>query len=222
MPRRRKYTRRRHHSKYALAKRAVNAVLKKRTEVKSFSFAWALSIGNTPLNYNPIGINLFDYIGQGTNDEERIGNRINCLSTSIRCNLESADSPYNQLRVLVFSTREKLPVDVAGTYYSCSTAFESLNTLGLNAPLNMDVVSRVYMDRLCTLNQLVSGQSVMKFVNKYLRFGKNGKKVVYKGDTSANLGQNTETNFYFVAMSDSSLVPHPRINMVWKNGFIDA
>ena len=221
MPRR-KYIRRRRTNRYALAKKAVNAVLKKRTEVKSFSFAWALSIGNTPLNYNPIGINLFDYIGLGTSDEDRIGNRLNCLSTSIRCNVESADSPYNQMRVLVFSTREKLPVDVAGTYYSCATAFESLNTLGLNAPLNMDVVSRVYMDRLVTLNQLVSGQGVIKYLNKYFRFGKNGKKIFYKGDTSPNLGQNTETNFYFVAMSDSSLVPHPRINMVWKNRFIDA
>lgn len=218
--RKRRYRKR--TSQWAVAKKAVQSVLKKRTEVKSFSFAWALSIGNTPLNYNPIGINLFDYTDQGTNDEERLGNRTNNLSTAIRCNVESADSPYNQVRLMIFSTRQKLPLDSAGTYYSCSTCFESLNTLGLNAPLNMDIVSRVYMDRLVTLNQLVSGQNVIKFVNKYLRFGKNGKKILYKGNTSATLGENTETNFYFVAMSDSTLVPHPRINMVWKNRFTDA
>lgn len=218
--RRRRYRKR--SSQWAVAKKAVSAVLKKRLEVKSFSFAWGLSIGNTPLTWNPIGINLFDYLRMGTEDFNRIGNRVNNLSTSIRCNVESADSPYNQMRLMLVETRNKLQITLAGGNYDCQSLFEDIAILGLNAPLNFDVVSKVYFDKLVSLNQHVAGQNVIKFVNRYIKFGKNGKKIYYLGDITPSLGENTNTNVYFVVMSDSSVAPHPRINMVWKNRFTDS
>ena len=208
-------------TQYEVARQAVKDALKKTLEVKKFSFAWALGIGNTPLAWNPIAINLFDYIEQGNNDEDRDGNRINCLSTELRCNLESADSPYNQLRIMLVETRKPLPLDVAGTYYSASSVFRSLAALGLNSFVDRDIVKHIYMDKLVTLNQQVVGQNIIKFKNRFVKFGKYGKRVYYDGNITATLGEATQTYLYFVAMSDSTLVPHPRINMVWENSFVD-
>lgn len=209
-------------SQYDVAKKAVKDALKKQLEVKRYTFAWDITIGNTVLNWNPIGINLLDYIDQGTDGNERIGNKINLLSASLRLNAEQADVPYNQMRILVVETRQPLELDTVGTYYSCLPLFKDIDRLGLNSFINMNLVKKIYMDRMVTLRVLPDDNSDVKFVKKYIKFSRGGKKCVYDGDTSLTLGENTRTFLYFVAVSDSSSPTHPRLNMVWENRFTDA
>ena len=225
MPRRRvirRHRRTRKTSQFAVAKKAVQSVLRKQLELKKFTFAWGISVGNTPLNYNPIAINLFDYINQGLESDDRVGDRIRAMRLSLRINSESGDTPFNQMRYCIVETRETLPLDTAGTYYSAISIFDKMATLGLNSFFDYDIVKKVYMDKLVTLNQLVTGAPVVKFMRKTLNFGKNGKPVVYNGALTGTLGEANQTNLYFVAVSDSNLVPHPRTNTVWKVSYTDA
>lgn len=213
---------RRKDSQYKVAKAVVKDALKKQLEVKHYTFGWDITIGNTLLNWNPIGINLLDYVDQGTDGDNRIGNRINLLSASLRANIVQADVPYNQMRLLVVETRQPLQLDTAGTYYSCAPLFTNIQRLGLNSFLNMSLVKKIHMDKMVTLNLQTGTYSVIKFVKKYIKFGKDGKKCVYDGDTSPTLGGATRTYLYFVAMSDSTAPAHPKLNLIWENRFTDA
>lgn len=214
----------------AIVKSEINKALAKTTEVKHNDNNWGFAASD-----KPIAINLVDYIPQGDGAKERIGNRIQLLSCNMRSNV-STSNVTNRLRLAVVETREPLELISGQTWYDARPLFENLTNLKSNAFFDMDTCKRVLMNRHIQFTQLFqqgddqSGTpypiNQEKYVNKYISFGKHGKRIFYDGDYQggSNLGENTKTFLYFVVMSDepSSSIVQPAGTMSWKLRYTDA
>lgn len=214
----------------AIVKSEIVKALAKTTEVKHNDNNWGFTATT-----KPIAVNLVDYIKQGDGAQNRSGNRIQLLSCNMRTNL-STSNVTNRLRVSVVETREPLELVTGQTWYDAQPLFENLTNLKSNAFFDMDVCKRVLMNRHVQFTQLFqqgddpNGDpypiNQEKYVNKYLSFGKHGKRIFYDGDyqSGADLGENTKTYLYFVVMSDepSSSIDVPAGTMAWKLRFTDA
>lgn len=199
-------TYRKNHTKRPHTKtiaKVVRSIMDKRVEVKHGSIRL-----NNSMTTVPTAINIIDYIRMGSKGDEREGNRLNLLSMMCRGMCVQADLPYNHCRVTLVETREALPINpVAGTY-DASECFTDLGYCGPNSIFNYNVVKKVYWDKSAVLRQLVVSQPAGILFNKRVGFGKDGKKIVYDGDTGS-LGESTRSFLYLVWMSDSILPTHP-------------
>lgn len=214
----------------AMVKSEIDKALAKTTEVKHDDNNWGFNATD-----KPIAINLVDYIEQGDGASKRDGNRINLLSCSMRCNINT-DVAASRVRMAVVETREPLELVSGQSWYDARPLFESLTNLKTNAFFDMDTVKRVLFNRHIQFTQLFQqGQDAggtplpinqEKYVNKYIKFGTHGKRIFYDGDYQAapNLGANTKTYIYFVVLGDepsSSISGIPAGTMAWKLRFTD-
>lgn len=214
----------------ALVKAEVNKALSSTTEVKKNDQNW--SFDAEPV---PIAINLLDYIQIGDTSTQRTGNRVNLLSASLRTNL-STGQPAAKVRTCVLETREPLPRIVGSPHYDAKPCFEQLTTLGVNSFFDMDSVKRIHHNKLSQFTQLfqqgndAQGQPLPinqeKYVNKYVSFGKRGKRIFYDGnavaDPSVIPSGNTKTYLYFVVLSDINIPGQVIGDLSWKCRYTDS
>lgn len=131
------------------------------------------------------------------------------LSENMRINVEG-ETPYTTLRVLCVETREPMEYDALFGLYNCSEIMAN-PTLGINSNLDYDTVKRTFMDKTYTLREIVNGVNPVKYLKRYIKHGKTGKKVFYDGNTAGLNSGNMRTHYYLVFLTDSSVLPHPRI-----------
>ncbi len=206
MPRR--HYRRRKHSQYAVAKKAVQNELAKQVEVKKFYTNGNLSVDDDGSLAIPLeGVNV------GTGSDERIGNRINLLSNSILMNVSNGDA-NNTIRVLCLETYEN---------YSLSTATGLFNPVtqpfvgNILAQVDRQKVKRVLYDRSINLNPHFQGALVYRYKKGWVKFGKSGKQIQYIDGTP----EPSKGHIYWVFVSDSTIAPHPRLSYSIFTRFTD-
>lgn len=199
----------------------VKRELRKKTELKNnvvISGVSGIAITDEARAINPT-----DYIRTGINSDDRIGDSINLTGHGLRSQVDGADSPYNRVRLCFVQTRNPLPLGLLGVDYEASSCFDPVYaSMGLNAPLDRLVVSRVFYDKVFNLQRNVdgiglTGRDVVRTFNKFV---KNHQKVMY--GSSATALATTLTNIYFVYQSDSSLLPHPTLTYVLKTWYTDS
>lgn len=197
-----------------LVRKEIQRHQAKTAEVKhrQVSLGWGLDT-------TPYGYNLLEYISQGDGAQNREGNRIHLLSHSIRANFV-AEQPYNNIRVMVLETRKPLDYDPVMFRYDGSPCLAT-PSLGINSAIDYDTVKKVYYDRTIQIAQKVAGVNPVFYLRKYLKFGKTGKKIVYDGNTTGINSGNDRTYLYFLAMSDSSVIPHPNLSSAQNLRFVD-
>lgn len=187
-----------------LVRNEILANEKKTTEVKHKTISYGISPNTTPFGYN-----MLEFISEGSSAESRDGNRLQLLSESMRMNIQG-ENPSSYVRIMLVETREPLPYDTLFSLYD-GTAVLQNPTLGINSSLDYDVVKKTHMDKLLTLREIVSGVTPIRYFKKYQRYGKNGKKIFYDGNTTGLNSGNIMTHLYLLFMSDSSVIPHPRV-----------
>lgn len=187
-----------------LVRNEIQAQEAKTTEVKHKQISYGINPSTTPYGYN-----MYEYLTLGDSASARVGNRINVLSQSMRVNIE-AEQPYNNVRVMLVETRQPLPYNSVLGLYDGASVLQS-TTLGVNSALDFDLVKKVYMDRTYQIAQLANGANPVKYLKKYIKHGKNGKRIFYDGNTTGLNSGNIRTHMYLLFMSDSSVIPHPRV-----------
>ena len=202
----RKYTRRRRprNSVRAIVKREIQKNNKKVLEVKHKAISYGMSPSTTPYGYN-----MLEYIGIGDDAQSRDGNRINMLSENLRINVEG-ETPYTTLRMMIVETREPMEYDALFGLYNCSEMLAN-PPLGINSNLDYDTCKRTFLDKTFLLRELVNGVNPVKYIKRYLRHGKTGKKIFYDGNTTGLNSGNCRSHYYLVFMTDSNVLPHPRV-----------
>lgn len=149
-------------------------------------------------------------ISQGVAHDQRIGNEVELLSSSLRYMWSLADTGYNSGRLAIIRTR--------GPLGSVAEAFENTSFLtfgAVYAAWDYDIVQKVYLDKQTTLNQLVSGQRMTKFSKKYVKH-----PMELKFDDSVSTSQ--LDYLYVLVASDSAILPHPGLNLVCRTRFSDV
>lgn len=195
----RKHYRRRKHSQYAVAKKAVQNELAKQVEVKKFYTNGNLSVDDDGSLAIPL-----EGISVGTASDERIGNRINCLSQNLLMNVSNGDA-NNTIRVLCLETYENYaPTTATGLFNPVTQPFVG----SILAQVNRQIVKRVMYDRSVSLNPHYQGALVFRYKKGWVKFGKTGKQVQYIDGTP----EPSKGHIYWVFVSDSSITPHPRLS----------
>lgn len=198
----------------------VRKELRKKVELKNnvvISGASGIGVSSTARAINPL-----DYIQEGTTSNERDGDSIYLTGHSFRTQIEGADSPFNRMRLSLVQTRDPLPLGLTSTDYVAGTCFDPVySSMGMNAPFDRAVVSRVYFDKVFNLQRNVdgiglTGRDVIRTFNKFV---KNHQKVIYKNNSTA-LGTTTN-HIYFVYQSDSAIAPNPTLTYVMKSWYTD-
>ena len=204
----------------ALVRKEIRKELRKKVELKNnvvISGASGIGVSSTARAINPC-----DYIIEGNTSNERDGDQIYLTGHSFRTQIEGADSPFNRMRLSMVQTRNPLPLGLTSSDYVAGECFDPVyGSMGLNAPFDRAVVSRVFFDKVFNLQRNVdgvglTGRDVIKTFNKFV---KNHQKVIY-GNNSSALGT-TESNIYFVYQSDSAIAPNPTLTYVMKTWYTD-
>ena len=201
--------RKRHFSNRGYSKRLEKDVYKmkkyfKKPEVKSIVLNQNITVSN--------GGNLFPIasIPQGITNNERIGNSVDLLTSNVRFMWALADTGYNNCRIAIIKTRKEVS--------NLSSVFEatSFSTFGgIYAAWDYDMVQKVYLDNNTTLNQQVSSLRVQSFKKKYIKHPENVKFA----DTTAT---SQLDNLYVLVVTDSAVLPHPRLNLILKTRYTDV
>ena len=149
-------------------------------------------------------------IAPGVAHDQRVGNQVELLTTNIRYMWALGDTGYNNGRLAVIKTKTALP--------ALSNAFETTSFAafgGVYASWDYDIVEKVYYDENSTINQLISGARSQVFRKQYIK-----TPMELKFDTNV---ANSQLDFlYIIAVSDSSLAPHPTLNLVSRTRYTDV
>lgn len=194
-------------------KKTLNSMLKKKMEVKREIQVHNVSIDNVGLT-----IPLMALVASGTAHDQRIGNRVNMLSATLRYMWALSDTGYNNTRISLIKVKVPLPPG-GGAPVSTPPDFyenQSYTTFGgVYAQWNYDLVSKVYYDKNITLNQFVSGARVSKFNKAFVKMAQELNYDNVNGDSLLD-------GIYLVLSSDSTVIPHPTINLVTRCRYTDA
>lgn len=184
-----------------IVKRAVAAEAKKNVEVKHRFITYS-----TDIDSNGYGLQVHDFISQGTGVGNRVGSRINMLSLNMNSRMQTDSSNGGTLRILVLETRRPLAFQVLNQRYDIRPLFDtSAATVGhVAASLDYDWVKKVYLDKRIHFSQTVAGSTYSKFVKFHKSFG-NGKKIIYDQDTVAPAVTLTKTYLYVCFVSDNQM-----------------
>ena len=176
----------------------------KKPEVKSLVINENITVSN--------GGNLFQIasIPQGITNTERIGNSVDLLSSNFRFMWALADTGYNNCRIALVKTRK--PVSNLSSIFE-ATSFAAFG--GIYAAWDYDTVQKVYLDNNTALNQQVSGLRVHSFKKKYVKH----PETLKFSDTTAT---SQLDNIYIVVVTDSAVLPHPRLNLIVRTRYTDV
>lgn len=147
--------------KYPVAKRnasvarAVRQELAKEVEKKYYIDQGAGAAVGTAWDYNGLIVPLTDAISQGTNAQQRVGNKIMPKSLTVRYKLQTPTTNSVTVRMVLFQWFEaSVPTgaDIINTAGSSSSPFQ---------PSNVDNKSlfKILSDDLIYLNQVIAGVS---------------------------------------------------------------
>ena len=193
-------------------KKTLNNMLKKKMEVKKEIQSHSLAVDNTGTI-----IPLMDTLVSGTSNDQRIGNRVNMLSCTLRYMFALADSGYNNCRLAIIKTRTIFPT--GGTPQTAPPLlFDNISYSQFGVPYcqwDYDVVEKVYYDKNVTLNQNYSGLRVQQFRKAFVKMA---QQVVFDNE----LAGSSLANLYIVVGSDSTILPHPTLNLVTRCRYTDA
>lgn len=193
-------------------KKTLNTMLKKKMEVKREVLVHNLSIDNTGTI-----VPLMDTVASGTAHDQRIGNKVNMLSSTLRYLWALSDAGYQNCRFAIVKTRTIFPTGGApAPAPPLLWENQSYSTFGgVYASWDYDIVSKVYYDKNITLNQQYAGLRVSRFQKAFVKMA---QEVVYDNA----LAGSSLNNLYIVLSSDSQILPHPSCQMVIRNRYIDA
>lgn len=193
-------------------KKTLNSMLKKKMEVKR-----EIQVHNISVDTTGVAIPLMNTIASGTAHDQRIGNRVNMLSTTLRYMWSLSDTGYNNCRISLIKVKVPLPpstvpVATPPDFYE-NQSYSAFS--GVYASWNYDLVSKVYYDKNITLNQFVAGARASKFNKAFIKMA---QELNY--DTA--LAPSLLDGIYLVVSTDSAVVPHPGLNLVTRCRYTDA
>lgn len=165
------------------------------TELKYKSNNYAWSVPSTGVFGTPL-----DTIQLGIQSNQRIGGEVKLSSHTLRMNVTNGDDT-NVIRVGLVYTN--VPIT------QVSEILNNLVTLGPNSGYDPEVVKSVVFDKLFTVNAFYSGGTGIK----HAVMRKKDKHNIKWDSLSAGADIPPVKGFlYFFAISDSSVVPHPRVS----------
>lgn len=157
---------------------------------KQNNYAWSVStVGNVaaPLSQ----------INQGLDSNERIGQEVRLLKHTLRLNILNGDATNSIRYGLVYT---------ASPVTSIQQILNNLIPLSTNSGFDPEVVTRVVMDKLVTLNAFYSGGTSIKH-----NVLKKKDRTIIKWDSTSAGSPPVKGHLYFFAVSDSTVAPHPRV-----------
>lgn len=177
-----------------VAQKVYNKNERKNTELKykQNNYAWAVTTtGNLD---NPLS-----QINQGLDSNERVGQEVRLAKHTLRINIRNGDATNSVRYGLVYTNA---PVT------SVQQLLNNLIPLSTNSGYDPEVVSRVLVDKLVTLNAYYSGGTAIKH-----NVIKKKDRTIIKWDSTAVGALPVKGHLYFFAISDSApaSIVHPRI-----------
>lgn len=202
----------------ASVRRVVKDMLSKQLEMKH-----RFVTTGTNITQDGFGVSVHDFIDQGVAVHERIGDRINAMTLSMNGRFGCTATNGGSFRVFCVETRRPLAFITLNSTYDIEPLFDqSETTVGrVAASFDWDWVKRVYHDKRYTFNQTVAGNEVTKYIKYNVRFGKNGKRIVYDQDTVAPALVKTKTYIYCCYVIDNVMNVQLRNSSVFKLRYID-
>lgn len=167
---------------------------------KQNNYAWSLTTaGNLD---NPLS-----QINQGLDSNERVGQEVRLVKHTLRLNLTNGDATNSIRYGLVYTNS---PVT------SVSQILNNLIPLSTNSGFDPEVVSRVLVDKLVTLNAFYSGGTSIKH-----NVIKKKDRTIIKWDSNVAGALPVKGHLYFFAISDSSVGPNPRLTASLMTHYTD-
>lgn len=188
-----------------MVKKAIAQNNRKNVEVKRETLS-----GSTSSDNNGQLIPILQSTVSGTAHDQRVGNRTELLTMTLRIMNNIADTGYNNVRYAIIKCREE-PASVSAVFQTSSYAAFG----GVYAAWDYDIVEKVYLDKNITLNQLVSGARMSKFGKHFVKC-----PMGLHYDTAA--ANSLQEKLYLVLTSDSAIAPHPGVNYVLSSRYTDA
>lgn len=180
-------------------------------------------ISNGGYDANAAGVLIQPFLSQGTQDGDssasssaRTGNSVVLLRTQIKFNFDVATTSesYNKFRLIVAESTEGAQTLALSDILSNPTAplcFSSQYTTksGTNKRYNRK------LDRVFEVNRSHKGS---KQITLTIKYGKTGRVVNYDGNNATP----TDYKLSILAISDSSVAPHPSMSYTLRHIFKDA
>lgn len=203
----------------ASVRKVVASMLAKQIEMKH-----KFVTSNSNVSSDGFGLSLHNFIDPGTGVNDRIGDRINAMTISMNGRFGSSATNGGSFRVFCVETRRPLAfISLGSNTFDLAPLFDqSEAAVGrVAASFDWDWVKRVYHDKRYTFNQTVTGNETTKFIRYNIRFGKNGKRIVYDQDTVAPATTMTKTYIYVCYVIDDAMNTQLRNSSVYKLRYID-
>jgi len=212
----------------AIAKKALSVAktnrsfMRKTLENKQVSaLRPSIFVTNAGYDAQNVGDTIQPTMRQGTEDgsqtvgsSARVGNTVTLMRTAIDFNFDVAatSEAYNKFRcIVVLSTEGNQQITLADVLETPNNPFVSLYTTKSNTNKRYKII----FDKIFECNRGHNGSKRFHIVKKY---GKTGRTVDYSGSPETP----TNYNINILAVSDSTVAPHPTMEYALRHTYKDA
>lgn len=199
-------------------------------ERKSKTLQWGGGAWNISENGSVINNGTYPafQLQRGNNSEELLGNKVNLLNQTIRFCLSTPDpvgDTWNKVRLIVAEpvgeTQSLAISDVLTFPPSATSPMVNSAELVMCSPYTVKTTSgkryKVHYDRVFELNE--TNHSILGKIK--IKYGKSGKIVNFP-ESISGLNVPTDHNLSMFMMSDSSVTPHPKLEVNIRSNYYDA
>lgn len=196
----------------AMVKREVRSQLTTNMETKHVAGFMDQSVLNNAFTDEIINL-LFDdpSSGQGSGDNQYVGDEIRLRGLNCRWEVAQADATQS-VRLVIFEAQPNY-VPQTGSLEIFETQLKPFIST-----FNREIVKRVHLDRTYFMGGTPNGQNgLIKRGSKYINL--RNRKCKFQDPGNQNVAN---VKLYAYLLSDSNIVPHPRVTMLLDLGYTDS